>query len=122
WHDWDAGLSIYASDDSTAGSPRPIPADPRAPIELLLTRSPGFVDDFSPKRSFDLCLAGHTHGGQIVAGIWAPVTPPGSGRFVAGWYTTPMGPLYVSRGTGTSLVPARFCCRLELPLFELVRA
>lgn len=121
WHDWDAGLSIYASDDFTGGAPRPCPTVPRAPVELLLTHSPAFVDEL-PARGFDLCLAGHTHGGQLRAGRLAPVTPPGSGRFVAGWYETPMGPLYVSRGTGTSIVPARFCCRPELPLLELVRA
>jgi predicted MPP superfamily phosphohydrolase len=72
-------------------------------------------------RRSSLCLAGHTHGGQIRAGSLAPFVPPGSGRFVAGWYETEMGPLYVSRGTGTSIVPARFCCRPELPVFELVR-
>jgi uncharacterized protein len=123
WHGWDggSGLAIYASDDSTAGRPRRPADERRSAIDLLLTHSPAFVDEPSLGRRFDLCLAGHTHGGQIRAGSLAPVTPPGSGRFVAGWYDTPSGPLYVSRGTGTSLVPARFCCRPELPLFELVR-
>lgn len=116
------GLAIYASDDSTGGSPRPIAAGPDAPVELLLTHSPAFTDDAIPtERPFSLCLAGHTHGGQIRAGSLTPFVPPGSGRFVAGWYETAMGPLYVSRGTGTSIVPARFCCRPELPIFELVR-
>lgn len=121
WHDWDSGLAIYASDDSTAGRPRKLPVEPRAAVELLLTHSPAFVDELAP-RGFDLCLAGHTHGGQIRAGRLAPVTPKGSGRYVAGWYESPMGPLYVSRGTGTSIVPARFCCRPELAIFELSRA
>jgi predicted MPP superfamily phosphohydrolase len=116
------GLAIYASDDSTGGSPRAITASPAAPVELLLTHSPAFTDEAAaPARPFSLCLAGHTHGGQIRAGSLAPFVPPGSGRFVAGWYETEMGPLYVSRGTGTSIVPARFCCRPELPVFELVR-
>jgi len=121
WFTWDRGLAIYASDDLTAGQPRACPVDACAAVELLLTHSPAFVDE-QPARGFDLCLAGHTHGGQIRAGHIAPFTPPGSGRFVAGWYETPMGPLYVSRGTGTSLVPARFCCRPELAIFELRRA
>ena len=121
WFDWDRGLAIYASDDSTAGQPGVCPVEPRAAVELLLTHSPAFVNR-APARGFDLCLAGHTHGGQIRAGSVAPITPPGSGRFVAGWYETPMGPLYVSRGTGTSLIPARFCCRPELAIFELRRA
>jgi uncharacterized protein len=124
WSPYDRGLALYATDDSTGGhpaalSPRPDPAS----VALLLTHSPAFVDERTPvARKFDLCLAGHTHGGQVRAGPFAPVLPPGSGRFVAGWYDTQMGPLYVSKGTGTSLVPARFCCRPELPLFRLVRA
>jgi len=116
------GLAIYASDDSTGGSPRVISAGPGAQIELLLTHSPAFVDEGLAPRPFALSLAGHTHGGQVVAGSLVPFVPPGSGRFVAGWYESAMGPLYVSRGTGTSLVPVRFCCRPELPVFELVRA
>jgi uncharacterized protein len=121
WWDFDSGLAIYASDDSTGGRPRVCPRAPRAPVELLLTHSPAFVDE-SAARGFDLCLAGHTHGGQIRVGSLAPFTPPGSGRFVAGWYESDMGPLYVSRGTGTSLVPARFLCRPELAIITLARA
>jgi predicted MPP superfamily phosphohydrolase len=115
------GLAIYASDDWTGGRPRGIPAGPTAPVEILLTHSPAFVDE-AAARPFGLCLAGHTHGGQIRLGSLVPYLPPGSGRFVEGWYETEMGPLYVSRGTGTSGVPARFCCRPQLPVFELVRA
>lgn len=130
WSRYDSGLALYASDDSTGGNPGPLSPRPNpAGIALLLTHSPAFVDERAPAvmrgehaRAFDLCLAGHTHGGQVRAGPFAPVLPPGSGRFVAGWYDTQMGPLYVSKGTGTSLVPARFCCRPELPLFRLVRA
>ena len=59
-------------------------------------------------------------GGQVRLGQHAvPFTPPGSGRFVAGWYSVPYGSAYVSRGTGTSVVPARFTCRPELPIFRL---
>ena len=117
------GLSLYASDDSTGGTPQPVsaPASPTRP-RVLLTHSPAFVDAHTGGLEFDLCLAGHTHGGQITVAGLAPVTPPGSGRYVAGWYDTPAGSLYVSRGTGTSIVPARFTCRPELPMFELVRA
>ncbi len=116
------GVSVYASDDSTGGSPRSIrPSETTGP-QVLLTHSPAFVDAPHSDVHFDLCLAGHTHGGQITAAGLAPITPPGSGRYVAKWYETGLGPMYVSRGTGTSLVPARFFCRPELPLFELIRA
>lgn len=121
WQPGDGGLAIYATDDATGGSPRPLRPGRDAPVELLLTHSPAFVDATAPARRFDLCLAGHTHGGQITAAGLAPVLPPGSGRFVAGWYETQLGPLYVSRGTGTSVVPARLCCRPELPVVRLRR-
>ena len=116
------GISIYASDDSTGGSPARIPTPEHARPRVLLTHSPGFVDRDHGDAQFDLCLAGHTHGGQITAAGLAPFTPPGSGDYVAGWYDTPIGRMYVSRGTGTSIVPARFACRPELPIVELARA
>jgi hypothetical protein len=53
------------------------------------------------------------------AAVWVP---PGSGRFRAGMYATASGPLHVSRGIGTSVVPARLTCRPELPIFRLVAA
>jgi len=49
------------------------------------------------------------------------VVPSGSGSFVAGCYETTLGPLYVNRGIGTSVVAARFCARPELALFRLRR-
>ncbi len=125
-NDWldgsETGVALYATDDGLAGTPRLPASTPSAAVEVLMTHSPAYVDEApGAAREFDLCLSGHTHGGQIRAGFFAPLVPPGSGRFVAGWYDTRMGPLYVSSGTGTSIVPARFCCRPELPIFTLVR-
>lgn len=88
---------------------------------FLLTHSPGFLDSIPRQPApFALTVAGHTHGGQIRLGPGlVPFVPPGSGRFVAGWYDLPIGRVYVSRGTGTSIVPARFTCRPELPIYRL---
>ncbi len=66
-----------------------------------------------------LILSGHTHGGQICLGGWAPVRPRGSGRYVAGWYTDGPIPLYVSRGLGTTLLPIRFGAVPEIAYFEI---
>ena len=63
-------------------------------------------------------FAGHTHGGQIAPFGWAPLRPRGSGRYVKGWYAGDPTLLYVSRGLGTSIVPARFCAPPEVALFE----
>ncbi len=115
-------VGVSGTDDALAGAPL-LPGSERGEaVKVLLTHSPVFVDSPNAgKVSFDLCLAGHTHGGQLRLGSLAPFVPPGSGRFVAGWYETPMGRLYVSRGTGSSVIPARFLCRPELPFFRLVK-
>jgi len=115
------GVRIFATDDSTGGQGRLVWLEGRADAQLLLTHSPAFLDRVPREYGRDvLALAGHTHGGQVRLGQHAvPFTPPGSGRFVAGWYSVPYGSAYVSRGTGTSVVPARFTCRPELPIFRL---
>ena len=66
-------------------------------------------------------LSGHTHGGQIALFGWAPVRPRGSGPYVAGWYDGEI-PLYVSRGIGTTMIPARFGAPPEVALFEWTTA
>lgn len=68
---------------------------------------------------FNLCLAGHTYGGQLAIGGWAPYTPVGSGRFVAGFYDVPDCSLFVSRGARTSVVPLRLGARAKVVVFEM---
>jgi hypothetical protein len=66
-----------------------------------------------------MLLAGHTHGGQIRIPFLPPVKPLGAGRYLEGWYRDTFAPLYVSRGVGTTGIPARFRCPAELPIFTL---
>lgn len=69
---------------------------------------------------FAAMLAGHTHGGQFTVGGWAPVLPPGSGRYTRGWFRDAEGPpLFVSRGLGTSVIPARLGATPELAVFTV---
>lgn len=120
------GPRLLATDDSCSGH-----ADVAAslaswapsPATLLVTHAPGILD-LLPRHmpSFALAMAGHTHGGQVCAAGEPVWVPPGSGRFREGLYSTPSGPAYVSRGIGTSVMPVRFTCRPELPLFRLLRA
>lgn len=96
---------------------------------LVLMHNPGSFRDLPP-HSGSLSLAGHTHGGQIRI----PFTPSGSWLDIAreheviadGWGEQGIGAagnrLYVNRGIGFSLVPARFRCRPELTVFTLRRA
>jgi len=67
---------------------------------------------------FDYMVSGHTHGGQITFFGAAPCTPMGSGRYVSGWYREPGPALYVSRGLGTTAIPARFCAPPEIAVFD----
>ncbi len=118
------GVSIAGTDDGLAGRPdfARVFGDTRREASLLLTHSPALLDTApTDAPRFALALAGHTHGGQGRIGPFAPLVPPGSGRFVAGFYETRLGRAYVSRGLGTSVLPARFACRPELPIFRLVR-
>jgi uncharacterized protein len=123
-----AGLTIVGTEDSVTrhydlrAALRGLPA---TPVRIHLSHAPEVFDwTAQPPLSFALCLAGHTHGGQIRVPFLPPLVPWGAGpRFVAGWYPdTRMGPAYVSRGIGTSGIPLRFNCPPELPFLRLTRA
>jgi predicted MPP superfamily phosphohydrolase len=123
----DTSIVLVGLDDPVMGRPdiyRARAGLTSGGVEVWLLHAPGIVshqlqhDEARPA----FLLAGHTHGGQIRLPLLPAVTPTGSGRFVAGWYRDTFAPLYVSRGVGTTNVPARFCCPPELPIFTLRRA
>ncbi|HEX6766814.1 MAG TPA: metallophosphoesterase [Polyangiaceae bacterium] len=119
-------ISVVATDDSLTRSDDVARAlgrrDRKTDVNLFLTHCPELLDRMPDSAGrFDLSLSGHTHGGQARLGSFAPLVPPGSGRFVSGWYDTKIGRSYVSRGTGMSVLPGRFDCRPELPIFTLRR-
>jgi predicted MPP superfamily phosphohydrolase len=90
-------------------------------IEIWLVHEPIFADQLPPDTPARpvVLLAGHTHGGQIRIPLLPAVRPTGAGRFLEGWYHDTVAPLYVSRGVGTTGIPARFRCPAELPIFTL---
>ena len=118
--------SVVGLDDAVA-RPDPLVAWRDASADeplLLLAHSPGDLRRIATAIATAglaapaLSLSGHTHGGQVrLPGVPA-VLPPHSGRFVAGWYDAGGWPAYVSRGVGTSVVPARFACRPEVACFS----
>jgi predicted MPP superfamily phosphohydrolase len=69
---------------------------------------------FAPK----LVFSGHTHGGQVNLFGYCPWLPWGSGPYISGWYTDREPHLYVSRGLGTVVLPARWGASPELPCFD----
>jgi len=121
-----AALALVGLDDILSG--RPDVAAARAGlqadvVEIWVVHEPEFADQVTPESSENaaLLLAGHTHGGQIRIPFLPPVKPVGAGRFLEGWYRDTLAPLYVSRGVGTTGIPARFRCPAELPIFTLRR-
>ncbi|HEX8451699.1 MAG TPA: metallophosphoesterase [Longimicrobium sp.] len=101
-------------------------------VRILLAHSPAYRDTVAAHANtagaipidpvdvagIRLMLSGHTHGGQVTVGGWAPLVPPGTGRYVRGWFRGDGAPpLYVSRGIGTSVLPIRFGATPELTVF-----
>ncbi|HEX4132063.1 MAG TPA: metallophosphoesterase [Pirellulales bacterium] len=91
------------------------------PFKLLLSHSP---DQFpwARRHGFDLMLAGHTHGGQIVfPGIGSILCPSRFGsRYASGAFYEPPTVLHVSRGLSGD-TPLRWNCRPEITRLVLVR-
>jgi len=60
---------------------------------------------------YDLGLFGHTHGGQMILfSSLLDIAPDVPDRYMAGWLTENRTNLLVSRGVGTSVIPARLFC------------
>lgn len=119
-------IHLIGLDDFTAGQPNARLLSPATSddVTVLVQHSPGFFDAPEVNRRmshqrFSLCLSGHTHGGQVTIGDWAPFRPAGSGRFVAGFYDIPGCRLYVSKGLGTSVLPLRLGAVAEITVFDL---
>jgi uncharacterized protein len=116
-------LAITGVDDLVGGRPdlpRAFGALPEGGAHLLLAHCPAHRDQLGGLPPPTLVLSGHTHGGQVAPFGWAPLLPPGSGRYRAGWYRDAgLPPLYVSRGIGTSVVPVRLGAPPELAVFTL---
>lgn len=120
-----ATLRLIGFDDPVVGAPDPARAlAGRAPadVDLWLIHGPAYVDTLPRSTPIPaMILSGHTHGGQIRLPGVTLYTPPGSGRYVSGWYRDGLAPMYVSRGIGTATIRMRFFCRPELPIFTLRR-
>jgi predicted MPP superfamily phosphohydrolase len=70
--------------------------------------------------TWDLALAGHTHGGQITFGGTRPVVGSKYGsRFSGGWTAQADTPVLVTRGVGTVTVPVRIGAPAEVHVITL---
>ncbi|MEK5037542.1 metallophosphoesterase [Sporosarcina sp. FSL K6-3457] len=88
--------------------------------KLLLLHEPDLVDRIEAGR-FDLALAGHSHGGQVVIPLFGPlVTPPFAKIYTKGMYELATDTyLYVNSGIGTTQIAVRFWNPPELSVFDL---
>lgn len=116
-------VEIVGLDDLLGGTPdlaQALPASGSGPNTLVLSHCPAYRDRVNDDHAaHTTCmLSGHTHGGQVAVGRWAPLRPPGSGTYVSGWYRGAGLDLYVSRGLGTSLIPVRLGSVPEIAFFE----
>jgi len=113
---WVAGL-----DDPTSGDAKldaALAGIPSGAFSILMFHSPAFFDVAAGRAS--LCLAGHTHGGQVRIPFMKPLwLPKGVGRFLEGWYEERGSRMYVSRGLGMSKLQIRFLCRPEVTLITV---
>ncbi len=116
-------IRVFGLDDFTASRPRLDSFTHDSSVTTLAVQhSPGWFDSLEAKQwpgEFDLCLSGHTHGGQITLFGLPLWTPRGSGDFTSGFYKRKACLLYVSRGLGTSVLPIRFGSRPEIAVFDL---
>ncbi|MHC4504753.1 MAG: metallophosphoesterase [Planctomycetota bacterium] len=99
--------------------------DPGA-FNVCLTHAPGVIPE-AARAGFDLCLCGHTHGGQVRLPLWgALLTLALHGkRFESGRYVIDGMTAYVTRGVGLEggMAPrVRFLCPPEVVLIEIERA
>ena len=115
-------ISIIGFDDPWTGEPNIELAEKglqARSFRIALFHSPFYFDKVAGR--YPLCIAGHTHGGQIRLPGFKPFwLPGGCGNYVEGWYSQNGSRLYVTRGVGTSVLPLRLFCRPEIPVFTLL--
>jgi len=109
-------VEITGWNDLVANEPFKLEKKQKNVFRIGLFHSP----EYFKQASCDLCLAGHTHGGQIRLPFLPPFwLPKGSGEYISGWYEQIVSKMYVSWGLGTSILPMRFFARPELPIFSI---
>ncbi len=87
---------------------------------ILLVHTPDFADVAAETHRFDLCLSGHSHGGQLVIPGLKPFVLPRHGRkYYSGLYRVNSMYQYTTRGLGTSSLAIRWNCPPEISLFTL---
>jgi len=100
--------------------PRALASIPRGWPVILLSHNPRIVAA-AAHFSVDLVLSGHTHGGQVRVPFLERMREENQARrrFHVGWDSWGRTRIYISRGIGTIVVPVRWACPPEIPVFTL---
>ncbi|MBI4229960.1 MAG: hypothetical protein HY608_03910 [Planctomycetes bacterium] len=120
------GISLAESRTGTGRLPALLAAAPPGRFVLVFGHAPEFALERHARTSADLCIAGHTHGGQVVLPFFGPpVTMTRIPRHIAagGLHPAGNGWVYVSRGIGMERGVAprlRFLCRPEVGIIDLL--
>ncbi len=96
---------------------------PDGDCRVVLAHNPDTADmDFQGR--VDLMICGHTHGGQInIPFLSQPWLPVKNHNYNFGLKLSKRGfPVFISRGTGWSIVPIRLNCPPEIAVLELTAA
>lgn len=114
-----AGLDdVYNKRDHLNTILRQLPGNSAA---ILLVHVPDFADVAAATERFDLCLSGHTHGGQVVLPFTNRplVLPPYGKKYPSGLYRVGQMYQYTTRGLGTSTMAMRINCPPEISVLTL---
>ena len=124
---YDAGggmiVNVVGLDDALLGTPDHKKVSgllTRKYFDILVMHEPDEIGHFE-QDSYELALAGHSHGGQIRLPFIGEIsTPPLAKEYVRGMYEMGDGrKLYVSSGIGTTTIPVRLMNIPEIAVIDV---
>lgn len=121
---WLAGVDdLWTAPDRSAGLDRSLEGRRENEPAIVLAHNPDQIEEFVA-RDVGGAITGHTHGGQIsLPFIGPPFVPSRYGqKYAYGLFRENRTSMWVSRGLGTMLLPARMMNRSEIVLITLDRA
>jgi uncharacterized protein len=93
---------------------------PATGAAIMLAHEPDFADEAAATGRFGLQLSGHSHGGQIRIPFYSGFRPELAEKYPLGRYQVGEMIQYTNRGIGIAKISARFNCRPEISVFNLV--
>lgn len=116
-------INVVGLDDALLGNPdyeKVSSLITRKYFDLLIMHEPDEIEHFE-NDTYELALAGHSHGGQVrIPFIGEVNTPPLAKKYVKGMYDiSEEKKLYVSPGVGTTVIPIRLFNIPEISVFDI---